>query len=163
MDQIPEFFRTETWHPLFVHLPVAVLLLSSVFIVFGVIVSNKFMTKMGSVLLIIGTIGAWLAVYTGNMADGIVSRQLCDPTVLKSHENAAYLLSWLFTGASLMVIVNHFWTLKSWIIKVTQLFTIVLLLAGSGFLVYTGHLGAKLVYQQAAGVYVPSEDCAEFE
>lgn len=33
---------------------------------------------------------------------------------------------------------------------------------GSGILIYTGHLGATLVYQQAAGVHIPSEDCSEF-
>jgi putative Mn2+ efflux pump MntP len=39
---------------------------------------------------------------------------------------------------------------------------VVLALVGSGFLAYTGHLGATLVYQQAAGVHIPSEDCHEF-
>lgn len=37
-----------------------------------------------------------------------------------------------------------------------------LMLIGSGYLVYIRHLGAQLVYQQAAGVYHPSEDCSEF-
>ncbi|MGO1586219.1 MAG: DUF2231 domain-containing protein, partial [Mesonia sp.] len=41
--------------------------------------------------------------------------------------------------------------------------TLILLLIGNGFLMYVGHLGATLVYQQAAGVYVPTEDCQEFE
>jgi uncharacterized protein (DUF2237 family) len=39
---------------------------------------------------------------------------------------------------------------------------VILSLVGSGFLIYTGHLGASLVYQQAAGVHIPSDDCSEF-
>lgn len=36
------------------------------------------------------------------------------------------------------------------------------LVAGAAMVVHVGHLGGKLVYQQAAGVHVPSEDCEEF-
>lgn len=39
-----------------------------------------------------------------------------------------------------------------------------LTLAGSATLAYVGHLGSKLVYQQAAAaVNQPAEDCAAFE
>jgi len=44
----------------------------------------------------------------------------------------------------------------------SALIILILVITGSGFLSYTGHLGAGLVYQQAAGVYTPSEDCNEF-
>ena len=49
--------------------------------------------------------------------------------------------------------------LKTRILKGILVF---LLLAGSGTLAYVGHLGAELVYQQAAGVNIPSKDCSEF-
>lgn len=40
-----------------------------------------------------------------------------------------------------------------------------LLIAGLGALLYlySGHLGAALVYNQAAGIYQPSNDCEAFE
>jgi uncharacterized membrane protein len=37
-----------------------------------------------------------------------------------------------------------------------------LLVAALFGVLYTGHLGASLVYQQGAGTYKPSVDCSEF-
>ncbi|MFT5903444.1 MAG: putative membrane protein, partial [Flammeovirgaceae bacterium] len=114
--------------------------------------------KGGSILLFIGVVGAWISVYTGNLADGIVSRNLCDPTVLKDHEHSSLIMAWLFTIAVLLEAAYSFLR-RGWFNHLV----VALMIAGSGFLVYTGHLGATLVYQQAAGVYVPSDDCEEFE
>ena len=161
MNDLPQFWRTEIWHPLSVHLPLSVLLIGSVFFMIGFFTRSSFYEKMGGILLIVGALGAWLAIYTGNLADGMVSRQICDPPVLKAHQTNAYIVGWLFAAASGIVIIDYLGSLKK-IQKVIKIFVVVLSLAGSGFLIYTGHLGATLVYQQAAGVYVPSEDCSEF-
>ena len=162
MQELPEFWRTEIWHPLSVHLPLAILIVATLFYGIGFFSRKNFWENASVVLLIIGTVGAWIAVYTGNLADGIVSRQICDPTVLKTHQNNAVLVGWLFTAALAIVLINYFGLLK----KAEKLFktvAVVLMITGSGFLFYTGHLGATLVYQQAAGVYTPSEDCNEFD
>ncbi len=161
MNELPDFWRTEIWHPLTVHFPLAILLLATIIILAGIFIKKKFFTETGYLLLFIGSIGAWIAIYTGNLADGIVSRQICDPTVLKNHEQNAYLVTWIFSGASLFVAIDYLGILKK-LKKITSIVILLLALAGSGFLVYTGHLGAELVYQQAAGVYHPSEDCNEF-
>jgi len=161
MEQLPDFWRTEIWHPLTVHFPVAFLTLATIFLIAGYWLRKANPTYTGQILLIAGTIGAWIAVYTGGLADGIVSRQICDPTVLKSHENGAFTVAWLFSGASALVIGDYFGLLRqfrNWL----RIGIIVLAVIGSGFLAYTGHLGATLVYQQAAGVYTPSDDCNEF-
>jgi uncharacterized membrane protein len=161
MDQLPDFWRTEIWHPLTVHFPVVLLSFATIFLIVGYWFRKANPTFTGQILLVAGTVGAWVAVYTGGLADGIVSRQICDPTILKAHENGAFTVAWLFSGASALVIGDYF----SMIRKFRNLFRIgiiILAVTGSGFLVYTGHLGATLVYQQAAGVYTPSEDCNEF-
>jgi uncharacterized membrane protein len=163
--QVPDFWRTAVWHPLSVHFPIVLLLLAS-----GMQVTLSFFRDahcrswrmMGTGLLVLGTATAWLAIYTGSLADGIVSRELCDPTVLKDHENTAFTTGYVFLAA---VVINLIWwwlphqklkSLLKWVLAIV-------LLAGSGFLMYTGHKGATLVYQQGAGVYQPSEDCVEFE
>ncbi len=161
MNQLPDFWRTEIYHPLTVHLPLAALILSTLFILISFFLKRSHWFEMGSLLLIIGTAGAWIAVYTGNMADSVVAREICDPTVLESHENTAYLVSWIFTAASVAIIINYFLKANK-LIKFAKTFIVILSLAGSAFLVYQGHLGSTLVYQQAAGVYVPGEDCDEF-
>ncbi|MFD1095616.1 DUF2231 domain-containing protein [Salegentibacter chungangensis] len=161
MDQIPEFWRTEVFHPLSVHFPIALLLTAFLFKLIALRFRTSTWINGGSILLLLGVTGIWIAVYTGDLADGIVSRELCDPTVLKDHENLAILTAWIFTGTLLAEILRFFNI--SFFGKKLMKFVIVLALAvGSGYLAYVGHLGATLVYQQAAGVYTPSEDCAEF-
>lgn len=160
MAVLPSFFRTETWHPLVVHFPIVLLLAATVFKIIFLCHKRDLWDFGCSVLLYSGTLGAWLAVYTGSMADVVVVRKLCDPIVLETHEHFAFLLSYLFSTASVLDILwRHVPILK---IKLIQIAVVAAMLAGSGFLSYAGHMGASLVYQQAAGVYIPSENCEEF-
>ncbi|MCM8571130.1 hypothetical protein NE848_17170 [Gramella jeungdoensis] len=160
MSEIPEFWRTEVYHPLSVHFPIVLLLMATLFKLIGLWSSKITWEQGGRFLLFLGVIGIWISVYTGNLADGIVSRELCDPTMLKDHENFAVITAWIFTvalGADL--ITSYVDILKT---KAVSVILVIGLLVGCGTLTYSGHLGAQLVYQQAAGVYVPSDDCAEF-
>ena len=160
MDQIPDFWRTEVFHPLSVHFPIVLLLLATLFKLISLWSSKITWDHGGRVLLVLGVIGVWISIYTGNLADGIVSRQLCDPTVLKEHENFAYTTAWIFTIALLIELISNYVDLLK--TKITSIILVLMLLSGSATLTYVGHLGAELVYQQAAGVNVPSEDCSEF-
>lgn len=161
MNQLPDFWRTEVWHPLSVHFPIALLLTAFLFKTIGLWSKKTLWSQGGTVLLFFGTIGAWMAVYTGDLADGIVSREICDPTVLKDHENAAFTMAWLFTTAMILDGIIFSGLLKKGV-RYIKILVFVLSLIGTGFLAYTGHLGATLVYQQGAGVYQPSSDCKEF-
>lgn len=161
MESIPSIWRTEVLHALSVHLPITALVLATLLFTAGLFIQKKWIHTAGGFLLITGTVGAWISMYTGDAADGIVSRTLCDPTVLKSHENAALTTSILFTAASVIFILRYF--IKSFSMARIAKFTITLvMIAGTAFLLYVGHLGASLVYQQSAGTYQPSEDCSEF-
>jgi len=164
MGTLPEFWRTEVFHPLSVHFPIALLLMAFIFKSISLFSLKETFRLGGTILLCIGTMGVWIAIYTGDLADGIVSRKLCDPTILKDHENFAYTTAWFFTIALILDLSLYFLGQKisSYLVWINRLI-VMLLLAGSGFLAYVGHLGATLVYQQAAGVYTPSEDCKEFE
>lgn len=162
MNEIPDFWREEIWHPLTVHFPIALLLVATIFKLVSLKIKREVFGLGGTLLLLLGVVSVWVAIYTGNLADGIVSRKICDPTILKDHENAAYLTAWLFSAALSFDIL--IWAKLSFFKNVFfKIATALLLLTGSGFLAYTGHLGATLVYQQAAGVYKPASDCAEFE
>lgn len=161
MEQLPEFWRTEVWHPLSVHFPVGLLLVASLFKIIALFHNREPWSGGGSILLYLGTIGAWIAIYTGNMAEGIVARTICDPTLLKDHENAAYITGWLFSAAIIVDVIAwaDFAAIKHLLL---QILVVIILLLGSGYLIYVGHSGATLVYQQGAGVYNPTEDCQEF-
>jgi uncharacterized membrane protein len=164
LGTIPDFWRTEVLHPLSVHFPIVLLLLATVAKTIALFSKRETYRYGGSILLFLGVLGSWISIYTGDLADGIVARDLCDPTVLKTHENWAYYAAWLFTiayGLDLFPKVQkkHASRLRYFL----QRATVVVLVAGTASLMYVGHLGATLTYQQAAGVYVPSSDCSEFE
>ncbi|WP_423818676.1 DUF2231 domain-containing protein [Salinimicrobium sp. TIG7-5_MAKvit] len=162
MEEIPDFWRTEVFHPLSVHFPIALLVVAFLFKVIALRYSSDLWERGGTVLLIAGVITVWIAIFTGDLADGIVSRKICDPTVLKDHENMAWTTAWLFTAGLGVDLLRQ---LKYPIFNniLFRIILILLLATGTGTLTYTGHLGATLVYQQATGVYVPSGNCAEFE
>ena len=161
MAEIPEFWRTEVFHPLSVHFPIVLLLLAFVFRLLSLKYKRELWQEGGSLLLLLGVAGIWISIYTGDLADGIVSRKLCDPTILKEHENMAYLSAWIFSG-SLIADLAGFFKIDFFRKKLVQFLLVLALTIGTGVLFYAGHLGAKLVYQQAAGVYIPTEDCAGF-
>ena len=162
MDQ-PDFWRTEVWHPLSVHFPIVFLLSATFMKVLSILLkaekSNRW-NWAGDVLLYCGCIAVWISIYTGNLADPVVARKICDPTVLKHHELAAYSVAYLFSTAAVFVFFrNQFVHLKQLQSAVLKLLIVLIMLIGSGYLVYAGHLGASLVYQQGAGIKIPSADC----
>ncbi|WP_316812216.1 DUF2231 domain-containing protein [Pedobacter heparinus] len=164
MNQVPSIWRTELWHPMLVHFPVATLLLTTIA---GFIMlflkkgdAKTFLSNMTSLLLFIGVLTGWLGIYTGLLSYNIVVRQICDPEVLQDHQNWGYIAVILYSCALACLAVIRFWK------KAPQmLFTytvLSLLLAGGTALGYCGHLGAAVVYQQGGGTYTPSANCTEF-
>ena len=157
--------RTEVLHPLSVHFPIALLVTATVIgmvTLFLRLEKKQFMQNLCIILMLLGTIGSWVSIYTGSLADGIVARNLCDPTVLKDHEIAAYTLAYLYSSATVIYVMILFTSLKSWLRNGLQYLTTFLMVIGLGYLVYTSHLGASLVYEQGAGVNKPSADCNGF-
>ncbi len=116
---------------------------------------------MAAILLFIGVAAAWLSIYTGSKAEGVVSRTICDPVVLKDHETGAYTSTIIFSVVALLLVLKEL-PLLAKAAKIFRFLIVAGLFAGSGYLMYAGHLGATVVYQQGAGVFHPSEDCREF-
>ena len=160
------FVRTEVWHALSVHFPIALLLFSTLTMLTSFVLKadhKQAWRNATTGLLCAGTIAAWVSIYTGNLADGIVSRKICDPTILKDHEIAAQTMTYLFTVAVVLNLALLFKIIKSTLRQILSVLVLLLMIAGSGYVVYTGHQGASLVYQQGAGVYNHSVDCDEYE
>ena len=160
-------WRVELIHPLLVHFPLALLVTGTLLWLAGQGLRRRarlaFLLPAGRLLLVLGTALAWVSVYTGELADGVVARTLCDPTVVKAHENNAYTVSAVFSVAMAVDLVV---ALRPWsriVRRIAALAVGVALVAGSAGIAYVGHLGAQAVYQQAAGVFTPTESCTEFE
>ncbi|MGM0459783.1 MAG: DUF2231 domain-containing protein [Bacteroidota bacterium] len=168
MNELPGMWRTELWHVMLVHFPIVLLPGAALLRVLSRFITDKhsgFLLKASRLSLVVGVIFAWIAVYTGSLADSIVVRDLCDPTVLEDHENSGYTVGVLFTIAALIDIgaMKFLAGRKRLVKKLTEWIVLLILLAGSGYVAYTAHLGASMVYQQGAAVYMPSSDCSEFE
>jgi uncharacterized membrane protein len=151
----------QTWHPLTVHFPIAFLMLSGFLSLYLIFKFQKSLAFFNLGLLVLGLIGCGISIYTGNIEDGKVSRDLCDPTILKDHENFAYYLLYIFLANLLLWVIRLFVFPKSFKL-ILSAFILLSSVMGSSCLVYVGHLGASLVYEQAAGVDVPGEDCEGF-
>jgi len=168
MSELPSLWRTELWHPMLVHFPIVLLLGAAVLRSLSPFLSEdnaRFFNRASRLSLVIGVITAWIAVYTGSLADSIVVRELCDPTVLESHENGGYTIAVLFSIAAVLDlgVIKFLPEQKQLLKRITEWAVIGLLLVGSGYVAYTAHLGASLVYQQGAAVYEPTAGCSEFE
>ncbi len=166
MNEIPSMWRTELLHPQFVHFTVALLLFGSLLWIAAFLfkpTKRTFLHNAGQLLIITGTVISWATVYTGTLADTEVGRTLCDPTVLESHEYNAFTLAYIFSGISVVFLVNRFTTLFQRFQKGLYLLLLLGMIAGNAYLINTAHLGGKVVYQQGGGVYHPSKDCSEFE
>lgn len=164
---LPNFWRQEIWHPLTVHLPVTVLSLAAAFRIGHGLLARRhpglaFLDPAARLLLLIGVAGAWVAVYTGNLAHDVVNRTLCDPEAVFAHEEWAERASILFSIAAALDLL--LWRLRTIPRRrLAELFQYAVLAAATALLIQAGHLGASLVYQQGAGVYHPSAECTEFE
>lgn len=161
-----EFMRPEVWHALSVHFPIALLPIATITLLISFFVkevNRRHWQAAGGFLLFAGCLLAWVAIYTGGVADGIVARKICDPTILKDHEIASETMTWLFTGSSFLMIGILANVFSGRVRSTTLILAFLLMLTGTGYLVYTGHIGATLVYDQGAGVKNHSVDCAEYE
>lgn len=166
MNEISAIWKTELWHPLSVHFPIAFLILSTVIGVLVYLFGKRYSFTIHlkftmSLLLWSGTILLWLAFYTGKLAYSIEVRRICDPFVLKNHLYWANVTSFVFSAATLADFIQKIVLskLQKWLMPVT----IILMIAGSICLGYTGHLGASLVYGQGAGVHQPASDCSDYK
>lgn len=164
MQEIPSIWREELWHSFLVHLPIVTLLLASIAALLKPLFSNVgyklFLGQTTIVMLVIGVLSGWIAIYTGELAYDIEVRKICDPEVLQEHQWWSY--ASLITYSVALALVIGFRFIPKQLLSLARPFSLLLLAAGLVGLFYTGHLGASLVYQQGAGTYKPSSDCSEF-
>jgi uncharacterized membrane protein len=164
MADIPSIWREGLWHSFLVHLPIVTLLLASIAALLKPLFSKDghrlFLGQTTFVMLVIGVLSGWIAIYTGELAYDIEVRKICDPKVLQEHQWWGY--ASLITYSIALALITGLRFMPKKFLSLARPFLLLLLAAGLIGLCYTGHLGASLVYQQGAGTYKPSPDCSEF-
>lgn len=147
-----------TWdaaHPIAVHLPLGVLVAVPMLLVFSLL-SKKARLSMALAtwsVLVLGTIGAVLAVSTGEAAERSTVIPQVAKAVLHEHEELAERTRNIFialsTVSTFVLLLALIWRERVW--GLVWWGAHVLLLAGVGFgliqLANTGHLGGRLVHE----------------
>jgi len=158
-------WREELLHPFLAHLPIVLIPLA-----LGLRAASSalrksrqwdFLAPASRLVLVLAALAAWTALLSGGLAEDVVNKTICDPTVTQEHESFADWTTYLVTLAAVtdlaqLKLIGARWRWLSYA-------SVLALLASMGLIAKTGHLGASLVYQQGAGVYHPTPECKEFE
>ena len=159
---LPPIPPLEGLHPIVVHFPIGILLIAWIPMLIALIDKKRRHTWFASaaMLLIVGTIGAFAAVFTGEATEDIVgeSSQLIHDAI-HEHEEAAELARNLFIAATIVFLVV--WGVGA---KINEKKRMMVGIAGGALVVASysvacvslmnaGHLGGELVHIH--GIHAP--------
>ncbi len=144
-------------HPKLVHFPIAFLLGALALDVWGAIRKNEFYHRVAWVQLVLALVFAVLAVVSGLLAANNVPHNDLSHETMETHETLGYIIA-----AVLLVLFVWRWRLQgNFPQKGAALYWLVLVI-GSGLMVYSSDLGGKMVYEYGVAVKaVPQHDAGD--
>ena len=159
--------RSELWHPMAAHFPIALLTMMLGVKCLGVLCGDRAQFHFLGILYRFflycgaGSLGATLCL--GDISGDVVKKSLCDVAALYRHEDLAYRVLWFVLVALAVDFSRH---LKNQIPGLAlvlsrrslQWIEMGLSVCIFWFLLKTGYSGSRLVYEQGAGV-VRSAGC----
>jgi uncharacterized membrane protein len=138
-------------HPILVHLPVTLILVSLLFEIVGRMVDAAWWRKAAFAMLIAGTLGAWAAVLTGEKAGDAAEHQGVDEHAVDAHRVAGKLTLWLGIGA---VVLRALAGRAGRARAAVAALALALHLAAAIAVGVAGYRGGRLVFDHGAGVRV---------
>ena len=165
MLQFPPMPTWDSMHPMIIHFPIVLLLLSPVFVLISATLSPpKGKPYMVSALLILllGTGSLFIAGSTGHSAAELAERGGAVEAVLEAHEDLASETQIVFAGLSTILLGMYFIPrlLKRQENRLFSTFLplsfLVLYMVGFLFLVNTAHAGGRLVHEFGIHAIVPA-------
>ncbi|WP_340106892.1 hypothetical protein [Rhodohalobacter sp. 8-1] len=146
------------------HLPVFSMLFGLLILIWGLIKSNTAIKKLAMVLFIVGAVGSYAAVETGEGAEDIIEdfAPSISHDLIHDHEEAAEIAMWFSYVTGGLALLALFTTGKN--VRYEKVLTGVLFiaaLAAVGMLMYTAYEGGKIRHPEAhetAVMMIPSDD-----
>lgn len=133
-------------HPMFVHFPVALLPVSLAILLLAWWRDNDRLMYAAKVCLVAGTLGAVAAVISGLIAEDSIPHNETIHRMMETHESAAITV---LCVTIVLAVWSHWISLRN---RKNLLWFVCLLSLTSCLLVSVGDLGARMVFQQGAGV-----------
>jgi uncharacterized membrane protein len=138
-------------HPMFVHFPLALLPAALLFLLLAWWLGSERCLFAAKASLIVGTIGTLVAVISGWNAGESIPHNEVIHRMMETHKYAAIIV---FIVAGILAIWSRWLTLAN---RRSLIWFVGVLTLANGLLVSVGDLGARMVYQQGAGV-IPAVD-----
>lgn len=136
-------------HPMIVHFPIALLIIALLADLAGLLLKREFFSKMGLLLLALGTAGVVAAYFSGDFAAEGLTEAGPLKLAIENHEDAALVTVWLMaltTIVRLALVISRKYT------GVIRWIPVLLFVVGVASMVRTGYYGGELVFKHAAGV-----------
>jgi uncharacterized membrane protein len=159
----------EGLHPLVIHFPIALLFVTPVFVLLAGVLGKygRWFGLTALILLVMGTVGGYVAVSTGDAAFDVLEEIDDDGwEVVEQHQDAAKKVQSLFVGltvlyAVILALPLVIWKLNAWFYWfIANLVFLALLMVVNIQLANAAHLGGRLVHQYGARAVLiePVED-----
>lgn len=142
-------------HPAVVHFPIVLLLLGAVVAIVAVFWRKNGVPALAAALLVLGALGTWAAVQSGESDGGLIENS--SPQInglIDAHETWAkrtLVISILAAFASGGTVLAARWP---WAARAVAVVAALLSIAAAYGVYETGHRGGALVYRHAAGVEI---------
>lgn len=141
------------FHPQIVHTPVALLIFSAFFAILGLLFDRDWLRKSAMVLLVIGAIGAYVAIESGKYAHRVPERQQGVPEeAIDEHADLAHLTYRLAVGALIAYLLAS--RAKGRVKTALMAAGLLLQIGAAGAVGVTGKEGGELVYEHGANVRI---------
>jgi uncharacterized membrane protein len=134
-------------HALIVSFPVALLSTAVLFELASLVLKKDGLRRTGFALLLVGVLAAGAAVLIGLQAEDAIDHGNAIHHLMEEHETLAFWTLGVFAVVGLWRLVR-----EGKMATGERVAAFLLSLAGLGLLVDTGHHGAKMVFEHAAGV-----------
>ncbi|MBA2175459.1 hypothetical protein H0266_11195 [Halobacillus locisalis] len=145
MSILGAYIIPDPLHPAIVHLPIALWLVSSLFLLLALWRPDFFM-KAASWLLVIGTIGGIISYYTGPNAIGVAA-QIFPSSSLNEHLNTHRVLAQWSTITYIVTTIGVFSYLFWKKNKYLKISLAVLGVIGGLLVFFTGHYAGRMLYE----------------
>lgn len=170
MLQIPPIPSWDSLHVLIIHFPIALLLLSPIFIVISAILTppkGKPYMVAALITLLLGTASVFVAVSSGHSAAELAERGGPVDAVLKAHEELAEETEIVFAGLS-VILLGMYAVPRLLHRDENRLFSsflpsafLALYTVGVLFLMNTAHAGGRLVHEFGVHAILPAGQGSE--